>query len=200
MSLTHSSISSILCLYCYLNNPNLLSHPLEGHDTPTRMLVAFSWGYFLHDLVHTLICRKIKNSWDILIHHLVVLACHGLSLHQDMYINFSCVSLFCEANSVFLHWRQLLKMSSCPDDRFQFRLVKVMNILTFLAVRIPSLGYLSVTVLKVKEAVHWLPFYTGLIGGVIMNVVNVILLYRLLKADVFSSKVRKVDWEGTAHF
>ena len=188
MSLTHSLLSGAGCVYCYVTNPQLFSNPLDGHTLPTKLLVSFSWGYFLHDLVHTLICRNIKSSWDIVLHHVVVLFCHGLAISQDMFINFACVSLFCELNSVFLHSRQLLKMSACPAEKWEFRLMKFMNFFTYLFVRMPSLAYLSVTVWELLEAIHPAMFYAGFVGGVLMNIINVVLLWRLLKADVFGSK------------
>jgi len=188
VSFTHSVLSSLACIYCYLTNDLLFTSPLHGHTPPTKTLVSFSWGYFLHDLTHIVSTQGITQG--IVLHHLVILMCHGMALCLDKFVNFACVSLFCEINSVFLHLRQIMKMRSLKHG-LQFEAVKFLNIFTFLTVRIPIMCYLALNECKLLEVLHPAGYYAGFVGGVMMVGINLVLLWRLLKADVFGSKVKK---------
>jgi len=205
MSMTHSAISSAGCVYCYVTNNHLFTDIINQHTSFTLKVVAFSWGYFIHDLVHTLCNRKISRSWDILLHHVVVVACFGIAMVQHRYVNFACTSLFCEINSVTLHMRQLNKMAeyatcnSTPWWKQQQTVVKGLNFLTYVLFRISTLAYMTWWLWKSRNEVGDIILLAGAAGLLIMNCINLVLFKRLFVADVFatttstSSKTKKQD-------
>ena len=184
-SLAHSIISSIGCLACFYFDPQLSMKIQYDYILLAYCVSSFSLGYFIHDFIHVITRRELLSSWEILIHHAVVIFCYGVSVVQMQYINFVIVSLLCEINSIFLHVRQLLNLSDTCHTSNIYRLNSLINILTYIFFRICTLAWM----------VRWLVLHKGLIpdslhkigvGGMsVMTFINIILFTRILGKDYF---------------
>ena len=191
-SFTHSILSSIGCIICYFTNPFLFKDISENHTKMSLLVVSFSWGYFIHDFIHIIMHRKVQKAWDILLHHTVVIVCFGVSMNFEKYVNFACVSLFCEISSSFLHLRQLLKMLSTDIKSLTGNIFLLVNIIVYIFFRTFVFGYMAAWLIENKSILDIFIFYLGICGVIIMNCINTILLYRLIAAD-FTKKQRHTD-------
>lgn len=182
-SLTHSCVSSIGCLACFYLDPNLTMKIQHGHLHLAYFTVCFSIGYFIHDFVHVILSRPLFVSWEILIHHVVVIFCFGISVIKLEFINYAIVSLLCEINSVFLHVRQLLNLSNTPRSSSIYRFNSLVNILTYIFFRICTLAWMVRWLVLHKGLIPDLLHKIGVFGMSIMTVINLILFARILGKD-----------------
>ena len=189
-SLIHSTISSVGCLYCFHIDPNLTSNIVNPHSDFAMLVASFSWGYFLHDLIHFAKHYSLFSNGGIVIHHVVVVFCFGLAVVQQHFVNYVIVALLCEVNSVFLHVRQLLHMAGYPHKSYAYRLNSLVNILTYVLFRICTLTWMF-RWLVLQEGVIPYVFHTiGVVGMSVMTIVNVILFARLLSKDYWPRVAR----------
>lgn len=183
ISTTHAFISAIWSLYCFYIDPDVVSDIINHSTVSTYLLCCFSMGYFIHDAVHYLRHVKFAESWEILLHHCVVVFCFGTAVVSHNFVNFSTVALLVEVNSVPLHTRTLLRMFKVPLDSSLYRINGVFNIVTYVFFRICVLGWMTRWLVLHYDAVQQ-PYVTiGSVGLFIMTIINVILFGRLLIKD-----------------
>ena len=105
-------------------------------------------------------------------------------------IAYGLLATLAEINSVFLHGRQLLLMYGFAKTSVAFRVNNLVNVVTYIIMRLGSLSVLIYFILQDSSDDGGLsPVWSKLmllIGGVVL-VINVILFYRLLKSDFLSS-------------
>ena len=183
-SLTHSTISGIVSLYCFYVDPNLTSKIAGSRHTNIAYLLAcFSLGYFVQDFFYFVKRQSLFSDGGIVLHHLVVIFCFGLSVIQQRFIYYVVVALLCEVNSVFLHLRQLLKMAGVSKLSWHYRTNSLLNILTYVFFRICTLSWMCRWIVLHKGVVPDFAHAAGAIGMTLMTIINVILFARILSAD-----------------
>lgn len=170
-----------------ISSQSLLSHSL----------VAVSTGYFIHDFLDVALNRSFKRSWEVLLHHSVVLSCFSLSVTSRLYVGYSVVSLLVEINSVFLHIRQLLLLSGrrnkpgtdvkAPRPTVTYSVTSWLNLGTLLVFRICTLAWMTRWLAAHSECVARSALMMGTVGLSLISIMNTVLLYRLLRADFLPS-------------
>ncbi|KAJ3589843.1 hypothetical protein NHX12_010684 [Muraenolepis orangiensis] len=149
---------------------------------------ADSKAWKLRNIVTSLVHSSVSGTWAVLwcvlLHHSLVISCFSLAVSSRLYVGFAVLSLLVEINTVFLHTRQLLLLAS--RRAVAYRVTSLLNLATFLVFRVFTLGWMT----------HWLdghkdqlpPFVLalGTVAGI--TVMNAVLLYRLLRADVLTDK------------
>ncbi|KAF3841003.1 hypothetical protein F7725_006865 [Dissostichus mawsoni] len=210
-SLAHSSLSGAWAVLCFYLQPQLLEDLISRHSLLSHSLVAVSTGYFIHDFLDVALNRPCKQSWEVLLHHsavfsldlcdrliseaaevttsftcsrktarcFIVLSCFGLALTSRLYVGYSVVSLLIEINSVFLHIRQLLLLSGRRNR-------------TDTTTPRPSVTYSVTSWLTLatsgahSEHMPRFVLTMGATGLSLISIMNVVLLYRLIRADFIS--------------
>lgn len=106
------------------------------------------------------------------------------NFHCRMCIGYNVVALMAEINSFFLHSRKLLHMLNYEFDNKFYRGVCIVNLLTFFFCRGWSLARISYGMLTENHRVP--PFYFSCLTASIfvMNMINPVLFWRLLRNDV----------------
>jgi len=183
ISTTHAFISAIWSLYCFYTDSDVVSDIINHSTVSTYLLCCFSMGYFIHDAVHYRRHVNFSESWEILLHHVVVVSCFGTAVVSHNYVNFSTVALLVEVNSVPLHTRTLMRMFKVPLDSSMYRVNGVINIVTYVFFRICVLGWMTRWLVLHYDVVQQ-PYVTiGSVGLFVMLIINVILFGRLLIKD-----------------
>ncbi|XP_008286845.1 TLC domain-containing protein 2-like [Stegastes partitus] len=126
-----------------------------------------------------------------------VISCFGLAAVSRLYVGFALVSLLVEINSVFLHTRQLLLLSgrrnrpgpevASPRPSLAFSVVSWLNLGTFLVFRFCTLGWMACWLAGQSEGLPHYVLMMGTAGLSLMSIMNVVLFYRLLRADVLGN-------------
>ena len=117
---------------------------------------------------------------------LQVVSCFGLAAFSRYYLGYAMVSLLVEVNSAFLHWRQLLLLQGTPKTNSLYRKVSVANLATFVVFRIVTFGWLTRWQVLNGHTIPTPVYVLGCVSLAAITVMNIILFYRLLRADYHS--------------
>ncbi|KAJ8280967.1 hypothetical protein GJAV_G00061590 [Gymnothorax javanicus] len=143
-------------------------------------------GYFIHDFLDMVHNQTLSQSWELLFHHVVVIACLGVSVLTGQYVGFAVVALLVEINSIFLHLRQVLRLAGLGAST-PGRVNSLLNLGTFVVFRISTLAWMTRWLVLNRERVPLLSYTTGSVGLAVVTTMNIVLFYRLLRADFLHS-------------
>ncbi|XP_062391674.1 TLC domain-containing protein 2-like isoform X2 [Sardina pilchardus] len=187
-SLIHSMLTGVWAVVGFYQHPEMAKDLISTHSALSHTLVSVSTGYFIYDFIDNILNQKLSVAWEVLSHHFVVVACFSIAVLTRQYVGFAVVALLVEINSVFLHVRQLLRMSgrgggASSSSGALCRLNSVLNLGTFVAFRISTLAWMTRWLALNRTRVP-LPFYAvGSLGLLAIMVMNAVLFYRLLRSD-----------------
>ncbi|KAG7237390.1 hypothetical protein INR49_032435 [Caranx melampygus] len=192
-SLAHSSLTGAWAVWCFYLHPQMAKDLISSHNVLSHSLVAVSTGYFINDFLDLALNQSFKQSWELLLHHSVVINFYTLLR----------LSLLVEINSIFLHVRQLLLLSgrrnrprtecAAPRPSVAYRATSWLNMGTFLVFRVCTLGWMSRWLAGHSEHVPRYVLVMGTTGLSLISVMNVVLFYRLLRADFLLTDTQKGD-------
>ncbi|XP_037604281.1 TLC domain-containing protein 2-like [Sebastes umbrosus] len=196
-SLAHSSLTGAWAVLCFYLQPQMLEDLISSHSLLSHSLVAVSSGYFIHDFLDVALNQPCKQSWEVLLHHSVVLSCFSLAVTSRLYVGYSVMSLLVEINSVFLHIRQLLLLSgrrnrpgndiTAPHPSVTFSVTSWLNLGTLLVFRVCTLAWMTHWLAAHSECIPRYVLMMGTVGLSLVSIMNMVLFYRLLRADILSS-------------
>jgi len=182
-SLVHSAVSALWAIFSFYMNPQMLNDLILTTSISSRAVVCFSTGYFIHDSLDMLQHHRKRSSYELLLHHALVIICFMAAVSTQLCVAYVTLSLMLELNSVFLHVRQLLIITDQPKCSIPYQINSVLNISTFLCFRIVLLGWMCWWMF-----LHWteLPLclqLAGFSGLTVIVVMNIVLLCRILYID-----------------
>ncbi|VDN50281.1 unnamed protein product [Dracunculus medinensis] len=191
VSLIHSCVSGVWASYACLAYPKLLEDMVYYRNSFSLHLVFLSAGYLLHDLVDLLVNERSLRILELLFHHIIVLFAFAISLITNKFLGVVIYGLLMELNSIFLHSRSLLNLYGVPKMSTSFRIIALLNVVSFMIFRIFISSYLLYWQLT---TVFWMGWTYGVITFIIiasLGVTNLVLLYRVLAADGLLGKKRQ---------
>ena len=107
-SFVHSSIAGIWTILVFVLEPSLSEDMLNSYSEYAQTLVCFSIGYFIYDFIDMAMYHLKGSTYELLLHHIMLIICYGMTVANKTYVAYSALSLLVEVNSIFLHARQLL--------------------------------------------------------------------------------------------
>jgi len=126
-----------------------------------------------------------RSTLELLFHHACVIVCFGIAAHTKHFLPYAAIALVIEINSVFLHARGLLIIAGAPKTGVLYRNVALMNVATFVLFRILLMGWMTRWMAANRERLDAAFFVAGSLGLAVIQVMNAVLFYKLLKADFF---------------
>lgn len=193
VSMVHSLLSGTWAVTCALVWPETLKDIHHYHTPLSYLLVCISTGYFLQDACDVICTGNGRGSWEILLHHALVLGCFLYTLCTEVYVAGAVVALFVEVNSVTLHLRLLLKLAEAQSTPL-YHINKVANVVTYVVFRLLTQFYLTWYILHNYSKLDSPSFF--LLCMMIMNIMMVIYFYRLLRTDFYQRNI-KITQNGT---
>uniref|UniRef100_A0A3B1KFN5 TLC domain containing 1 n=1 Tax=Astyanax mexicanus TaxID=7994 RepID=A0A3B1KFN5_ASTMX len=186
VSLVHSLLSGAWAVFCVLQYP-LMVHDLHSSFTPLAyLLVVISTGYFIQDAGDIIFSGHARESWEFLIHHVLVISTFMYALITSVYVAGAVIALFVEVNSVFLHLRLLLKLAGVPRDSLLYTVNKLINVATYISFRLGAQFYLSWYIIYNYSWLDHALFF--LVCMMLMNIMILVYFYRLLQTDFFTPR------------
>ncbi|XP_065558331.1 TLC domain-containing protein 2-like [Artemia franciscana] len=182
-SLIHSFITGIWACVCFYLDKKMGEDLINVWSVTAHSLVAVSIGYFIYDFFDMAWNNRKRSSYELMIHHTLVISCFGLAVMERRYIGYSVVALLVEVNSIFLHTRQLMLIQGFSKDEFIYRLNSLMNIGTFLVFRILTLGWMTRWLVIHRDEIPTLAYTVGSIGLSVITLMSIILFFRILSSD-----------------
>lgn len=193
-SFAHSFITAVWAVMCFFIHPQMAEDLIETHSVFSHALVSLSIGYFIHDFLDMLQHQKLSQAWELLFHHIVVITCFGLSVLSCRYVGFAVVALLVEINSVFLHFRQILRMAGLAAGTL-YRVNSMVNLGTYVVFRINTLAWMTRWLVLSRDKLPLLAYTLGSVGMAIMTVMNIVLFCRLLRSDFLKGSTREAKKE-----
>ncbi|CAF3515473.1 unnamed protein product [Rotaria socialis] len=182
-SFIHSILSSLICIYCALENPKMLTTEMISSFTSNAYsYVSFEIGYFIYDSMDILRKSINKQTYEYLLHHCVVIGCFGISVCRGQFIGYCVLSLFIEINSIFLHFRQLLVFWNISRKEKIFLINSFLNFITFIVFRFGIITYMCIWLVNNRFNVLFIFYIIGQSGLLAMTIINICLFYRLIKS------------------
>lgn len=188
-SLIHAMLSSIFTISAILYNPTL--DFLLAKDLSVRFCTMFSTGYFMYDTFHTLFSNGsggVSNNTGVFLHHILVLSSAFFCSWANLCLGYFTLTLLAEVNSFFLHLRKLEQIMKIDHHKKLYLITIGMNFFTFAVFRILPLIFISKAVIIDRDRMpRW--FFVQICFIVYsLDIVNIILLWRLLRRDVFMGR------------
>jgi len=134
VSFVHSIIASAWTVYCFHDNNDLLYDLIHASSSTSRSLLAFSIGYFIYDVIDIVIYDRFQQ-WFYICHHFASIIALSLALSTDKLMGMGVWGLVMEWHSIFLHLRQLMKLSNNTNN-FKYKINTILNTVTVVALRI----------------------------------------------------------------
>jgi len=181
-SLLHSILSGAWAPFVFYQA--VKQDDLISTFTPScHALVSFSIGYFIYDALDMVIYHRKRSTYELLVHHFMVITCLGIAVSTRQYVAYGGLSLMVEVNSVFLHTRQLFIITGEPKSSLRYRTNSLLNVATFLFFRILLLGWMTRWLTVNRDRIPLSIFTIGSVGLAVIVVMNIILFCRILSVD-----------------
>lgn len=197
-SLIHSVITGIWSPLAFYQAPQMRDDLIRSFTPSCHCLVSFSIGYFIYDALDMLMYHRKRSTYELLVHHFLVILCFGIAVFSGQFVAYGALSLMVEINSVFLHTRQLFIITGEPKSSGRYKINALLNVGTFLFFRILLLGWMTRWMTVNRDQIPLFAFTTGSVGLAVIVVMNIILFCRILFVDFsgiikFDQKSRKKE-------
>jgi len=188
-SFVHSFITGVWSPVVLYSNPDMSNDLINAWTPAAHALVCFSIGYFLYDAMDMMIYHRKRSSYELMIHHSLVIICYSIAVFTHRYIAYGALSLMVEVNSVFLHSRQMFIICGESKATSRYKTNALFNIGTFLLFRILTLGWMTRWLTVNRDNIPLAFFTIGSIGLAVIVVMSIILFCRIMLVD-FSDVIR----------
>lgn len=183
ISFIHASITGIGSLLCVLANPMLLFNVIDTHSDWGYLLTSFSLGYFIYDTIEMAAYIKKKGTFELIIHHFLVISCFLNTIIFKRFIGYNMIALMVEISNIFLHFRQLLLLSNFSKSTTIYRYNCILNLVLFVLVRGSCMSWLWYTLILFYDQLPLITrvvAFTSMIG---ISITTIILFRRILNSD-----------------
>uniref|UniRef100_A0A0R3RL29 TLC domain-containing protein n=1 Tax=Elaeophora elaphi TaxID=1147741 RepID=A0A0R3RL29_9BILA len=191
VSLGHSVVSGFWALYAIIVYPKLIEDMVNYTNTMAHYLLIVSTGYLIHDLTDLVINEQSLRIIELLFHHIVVLIAFGTNYATNKFLGVVICGLLMELNSIFLHSRSMLNLYRVDKSSTPFRIIALLNIVTFIVFRMAVSTYLLYWQITTAWKMVWYLILVTFVVIVSLAVTNIVLLYRVLAADGLLGKRRQ---------
>lgn len=194
VSWIHSLMASSFVIANIYSTPAIFDDMIVAKTKFAYITISFSAGYFLYDGIDIIISNKKMNTAaiEVLLHHFVIIGIFWVPLFTNQFVGYTLAALSIEFNTVFLHLRFMLVFFNVEKSTIKYRLVSILNIVSFLLFRIMTLCWMTRWIVLNRHRVNIGWFSLGSFGLAAMMVINILLLQRLLQADFTNKNDRKL--------
>lgn len=182
-SLIHSFITGCGACLCFWQSPAIREDLVSESTTPARFLIALSIGYFVYDFIDMALHDRKSKSYELMVHHTLVISCFVLSMSTYNYTGYTLMALLVEVNSVFLHFRQLMIIQNVSRVCALYRLNSSLNLGTFVVFRILTMGWMTRWLVQHPDDLTVTAYRLAGITLAVIMVMNIVLLLRILRSD-----------------
>jgi len=192
-SLLHSLVTAVWSLVAFYQAPHVWEDLIVTYTDSTYTLVCFSIGYFIYDSMDMLVYHRKRSTYELLVHHLLVMLCFIIAVTIKQYVAYVALSLLVEINSIFLHTRQLFIVTNEPKISFRYKVNSLLNIATFLLFRILLLGWMTRWLATYRDKIPMAIFTVSSISLAIIVVMNIVLFLRILSVDFLGALTKQLN-------
>lgn len=202
VSWSHSIISTLFVIVNIITTPQVFDDMINVSTKLSYITICVSTGYFIYDALDIVISNKklSPQSWEVLAHHFVIIGIFWVPLVTNKFVGYTLAALSIEFNTVFLHLRFMLVFNGVDKSSIKFRIVSILNLVTFVMFRILTLCWMTRWIVLNRHLVHVGWFSLGSFGLAAMMVINILLLQRLLQSDFRNHSKQASSTSNGHHF
>jgi hypothetical protein len=183
VSFIHAMITSIGGLYVLNKYSELHENMIEVHVSEVYIVNCFVFTYFFYDTVDNLMNNRTRKTYEMMIHHAVVLTCYFIQFVIKRYLGCITIILLLEVNSVFLHFRHILLHYNVNKKSIMYQVTAFLNVITLIIFRLYVIIWMLHWVYHNYHLLQGYVLYISTTGLLIFLVMNTILLYRVIVSD-----------------
>ena len=183
VSFIHAVITSIGGLYVLNKYSELIENMIEAHVPEVYIVNCFVFTYFFYDTVDNLKNNRTRKTYEMMIHHAVVLICYFIQFVIKRYLGCITIILLLEVNSVFLHLRHILLHYNVNKKSIMYQVTAFLNVITLIFFRLCVIIWMLRWVSYNYHLLQAFVLYISTTGLLIFLVMNTILLYRVIVSD-----------------
>ncbi|XP_029956192.1 TLC domain-containing protein 2-like [Salarias fasciatus] len=183
------------------NTCTSLAHSALSGAGALIWFVRMHGGYFIHDFLDLALNEPFRKSWEVLLHHSMVISCFGFALRSGVCVGFAVASLLVEIHSVFLHIRQLLLLSGRTNRTGEgaaarrpslvYSVASWLNLGALVVFRLGTLCWMTRWLTRQTQRLPLFVLMLGTAGLSLISTMSLGLFYRLLRADVLTNPGQK---------
>lgn len=194
VSWIHSILASAFVIANIYSTPEIFDDMIVAKTKFAYITISFSAGYFIYDGIDIIYSNKQMNSAavEVLLHHFIIIGIFWVPLFTNQFVGYTLAALSIEFNTVFLHLRYMLVFFNVEKSTLKYRLISILNIISFLLFRILTLCWMTRWIVLNRHRVNIGWFSLGSVGLAAMMIINILLLQRLLQADFTNKNDRKL--------
>ena len=183
VSFIHAVITSVSGLYVLINYPELIDDMINVHVPVVYCVNCFVFTYFFYDTVDNLMNNRTKKTYEMMVHHFVVLSSYFIQFIIKRYLGCITVILLLEVNSVFLHFRHILLHYNVNKKSILYQMNAALNVLTLIVFRLFVVLWMMRWVFYNYHNIQNYVLIISSSGLLVFLVMNTILLYRVISSD-----------------
>lgn len=160
VALVHAVLSSVLAMFCLLNEPQTWSDAASGYTESYVRVLMISIGYFCYDLLVLVRYYALTGKLDMpmLAHHIICILGINYCVNYRTGLLYCIQLLFTEATTPFLHIRwYLLKMGM--GDSLLLRINSIIFYIAFFIFRVLWCFASNVHMYVYRENIAGYPWY-----------------------------------------
>ncbi|KAI0985480.1 hypothetical protein GJ496_009187 [Pomphorhynchus laevis] len=123
------------------------------------------------------------SAFEIATHHVLTICCFALALRSGKYVGYALFSELAEINNIFLHCRRLMNYRK-KKSILLYKSMLLLNYGTFVIFRFGLFTWMLWWIIRSKPFIPTSHFKLGYNGLLFMQLLNTVLIVRLLRSDV----------------
>ncbi|CEF65784.1 TRAM/LAG1/CLN8 homology domain-containing protein [Strongyloides ratti] len=194
VSLLHSIVCGFWTIFVLIESYHKFNDYVNGFSYNGALLCMVSLGYFISDMIDTLVNERSFKMFELITHHTLSIIGVLLPFTIKKYMIFVLMGLIMEINSIFLHIRLLMMYKNIDKRKKSYKIVSILSIVTFVIFRILPNIYLVIMFIYFfasgkNETIIAAILIFFIIFGLMLS--NIVMFIRLIKSDYFTKKNKK---------
>lgn len=111
-----------------LFEPLLALNMIDSYSELAYLVLCFSNGYFVYDLILSLFNISYPGRLEIIVHHILTISCLAVSTVSKRFMGYCMTALVVEISNIFLHLRQLFAMAGIDANSKTYRTNSIITI------------------------------------------------------------------------
>lgn len=111
-----------------ISEPLLALNMIDSYSEFGYLVLCFSNGYFVYDLILSVLNLSYPGRLEIIVHHILTISCLTVSTVSKRFMGYCMTALTVEISNIFLHLRQLFAISGIDAKSKIYRINSIITI------------------------------------------------------------------------
>ena len=103
--------------FSLLIEPLLALNMMTTYSEFAYLVLCFSNGYFIYDLLLSVLNMSYPGRLEIIVHHILTISSLSVSIVTKRYMGYCMTAMVVELSNIFLHLRQLFQLQGIAQSK-----------------------------------------------------------------------------------